>query len=117
MRLSEYDIGKDQMLEPTKIYCLEQNEIIELETPIVIDITQLTFGRLNVITKSIYPIGQFVDIDLMILDMRFSIVGRVDAIIRYPNNYYEICIGVDELPAGLLIGIDALTIDNEQIPE
>ncbi|MBS7527179.1 hypothetical protein KHM83_10855 [Fusibacter paucivorans] len=88
--------------ETSKVFCLEDNEIVELEMPILMDLSQLSYGKLKVITKSDYPINQFVNIDVTFLRTRFSLVGKVLEVHETSDHLYEINISLEALPSGMI---------------
>lgn len=93
---------EDFTYETSKVFYLEDNEIVELEMPLIMDITQLMYGKLKVITKSNYPVNQFINVDLTLMRTRFSLVGKVIDAIQNTSGLYEISILLEALPNGLM---------------
>ena len=88
--------------EASKVFYLSNNEIVELEMPILMDLSQLMYGKLKVITKSNYPVSQFVNVDVTVVRTRFSLVGKILSVKIMGEALYEVEIILEALPNGMI---------------
>ncbi len=94
--------------EMTKVFYLEASEVVELEMPLAIDLTKLLSGKIIVTTRSIYPINKFVNVDLIIMDVKYSIIGKIRSFKVIEGRLYEIVISLEEFPESLIMAIESL---------
>lgn len=93
---------EEQTYEASKVFYLHNNEIVELEMPLMMDLSQLMYGKLKVITKSNYPINQFINLDVTLLRTRFSLVGKILDVKVKEDGLYEVSINLEAIPNGLI---------------
>jgi|GEM_PF-2407400 len=93
---------EDFTYETCKVFYLENNEIVELEMPLMMDISQLMYGKLKVTTKSNYPVNQFVNVDITLMRTRFSLVGKVTDTSEKKSGLCEISILLEAIPSGMM---------------
>ncbi|MBF4693275.1 hypothetical protein [Fusibacter ferrireducens] len=95
----------------SKVFYLEASEVIELEMPLVVDVTKLLVGKIIVTTRSIYPVNKFVNLDLVITDLKYSLIGRIKSFRAIEGRLYEITIFLEDFPESLVMEIESYYVE------
>lgn len=95
----------------SKVFYLEASEVVELEMPLVVDVTKLLSGKIIVITRSIYPVNKFVNLDLIITESKYSLIGRIKSFRAIESRLYEITIFLEDFPESLVMEIESYYVE------
>lgn len=106
VKLFGQDLVNELSSEISKVFYLNETEVIELEMPLIVDVTRLMSGKIIVTTQTIYPTGKFVSLDLVISVTKYSIIGRIKNFKIVNERFYEITIMIDDVPESLLIELE-----------
>jgi len=106
------DIRLDErQSELSKVFYLEETEICELEMPLIVDVTKVLSGRIIVTSKTLYPVNKFVNLDLTISSIKYSLIGKIKSFKVVQPHYYEITIMLEEIPESLLVELETFFVD------
>lgn len=110
-KLSVIEQSKESIKEISKVFYLEESEVVELEMPLIVDVTKLLSGRIIVTTRSIYPVNKFVNLDLTISNIKYSLIGKIKSFKVVESRLYEITILLEEVPDHLLLELESFYIE------
>ncbi len=110
-KLSIFEKSNETISEISKVFYLEASEVVELEMPLIVDVTKILSGKVIVTTRSIYPVNKFVNLDLIISNIKYSLIGKIKSFKVIESRLYEITILLDEVPESLLIELETFYIE------